>query len=85
MVDVVTLFGFLGSLTAACLFFPQVIRSYRTKKTHDLEWFGVIIGMANGVFWTAYGLLRQDPFIYVTNSVLFIGAFLLMLLKRQHG
>jgi uncharacterized protein with PQ loop repeat len=85
MVDLVTVFGVLGSITAASLFFPQVIRSYRSGKTHDIEWFGIIIGMVNGVFWVAYGILRGDPFIYVTNAVLFVGAFLLMVLKKKHG
>lgn len=85
MVDVVSLFGLLGSLTAASLFFPQVWTSYKTKKTHDLSWFGITIGMLNGVFWIGYGLFRTDPFIYVTNILLFSGAFLLMILKRKYG
>ncbi len=74
----------MGSITAASLFFPQVIASYKSKKTHDLAWFGILIGMLNGIFWIVYGLLRQDPFIWVTNSLLFIGAFLLMILKIKY-
>lgn len=85
MVDIAAIFGLLGSITAASLFFPQVWASYKTKKTHDLSWFLIIVGMLNGFFWVAYGLFRADPFIYVTNTVLFIGAFLLMLLKRMYG
>ncbi|MBS3128058.1 PQ-loop repeat-containing protein [Candidatus Woesearchaeota archaeon] len=79
------LFGFLGSLTAASLFFPQVIRSYKTKETKDLSWFGIVIGMLNGIFWVVYGLLKVDLFIWVTNTLLFIGAFLLLLLKKKYG
>lgn len=84
MPDIAPIFGLLASITAASLFFPQVWTSYRTKRTHDLAWFGIIIGMLNGVFWIVYGLLKADPFIYVTNTVLFIGAFLLMVLKRKY-
>lgn len=80
-----SIFGLLGSMTAASLFFPQVWRSYRTKHTRDIAWFGIIIGMLNGVFWVVYGFFKIDPFIYVTNIILFVGAFLLMLLKRKHG
>lgn len=79
-----SLFGILGSITAASLFFPQVWASYKAKHTRDIAWFGIIIGMLNGVFWVIYGLLMQDPFIYVTNAILFLGAFLLMLLKRRY-
>lgn len=85
MVEVVSLFGFLGAITASFLFFPQVWESYRTRKTHDIAWAGIIIGMLNGVVWFVYGLLKADAFIYVTNSILFLGAFLLMVLKRKYG
>jgi MtN3 and saliva related transmembrane protein len=80
-----SILGFLGSITAASLFFPQVWVSYKTKKTGEIAWFGIVIGMLNGVFWTSYGFIKGDPFIYVTNIILFIGAFLLMLLKKKYG
>lgn len=85
MTNIAYLFGILGSITAASLFFPQVWKSYKTKKTQDLSWFGIIIGMLNGAFWIVYGLLRADPFIYITNIILFVGAFLLMVLKKKYG
>jgi len=85
MVALTTIFGSLGAITAASLFFPQVWRSYKTKRTKDIAWFAIGIGMLNGVFWTTYGLLLSDPFIYVTNAILFIGAFLLLVLKRKYG
>ncbi len=79
------LFGYLGSIFASFIFFPQVWTSYKTKKTKDLSWMGIIIGMLNGISWVSYGLLKGDPFIWVTNSLLFIGAFLLMILKKKYG
>lgn len=85
MVDTASLFGLLGSITAASLFFPQVFASYKSKRTKDISWFIIIIGMLNGIFWLVYGLLKNDPFIYITNLILFIGAFLLFLLKKKHG
>ncbi|HBU06467.1 MAG TPA: hypothetical protein DEB09_00110 [Candidatus Magasanikbacteria bacterium] len=79
-----SIFGLLGSIAAASLFFPQVFKSYKTKQTKELAWFTIIIGMFNGICWIAYGLLKLDPFIYVTNTVLFIGALLLMFLKTKY-
>jgi len=84
MRNFVSLFGYLGSIFAALLFFPQVWPSYKTKKTRDLSWTGIVIGMLNGASWVCYGLLKQDPFIWVTNAILFIGAFLLMILKKRY-
>lgn len=85
MIEVVSIFGVLGAITAASLFYPQVWLSYKTKKTHDLSWYGIIIGILNGIFWTTYGVLKADPFIYITNIILFIGASLLMVLKKKYG
>lgn len=85
MIDIASLFGLLGSITAASLFFPQAWKSYKAKKTQGLSWFGILIGMLNGLFWIVYGLFRADPFIYATNLILFIGAFLLMIIKRKYG
>lgn len=83
--DIISLAGFLGAITASGLFFPQVWVSYRTKKTRDIAWSGIVIGMLNGIFWTAYGVGKADPFIYITNIILFIGVFMLMLLKKKYG
>lgn len=83
--SLVSLLGLLGSIAAASLNFPQVWTSFKTKRTRDIAWFSIIIGMFNGAFWTGYGVLKADPFIYVTNTLFFIGAFLLMLLKRKYG
>lgn len=85
MITFESLIGILGSLTAASLFFPQVYTSWKTKRTADLAWFGIVVGMLNGIFWSTYGVLKLDPFIYVTNGILFLGAFLLMVLKKRYG
>ncbi len=77
--------GFLASTTAASLFFPQVWSAWRTRRTHDLSWFMILIGVANSCLWLLYGLLKSDPFIYVTNSLGFVATFMLLLLKRKHG
>ncbi len=79
------LFGYLGSIFAALIFFPQVWTSYKTKRTKDLAWTGIIIGLLNGISWISYGLIKDDPFIYVTNVVLFVGASLLAVLKKRYG
>ena len=85
MISLELIFGYLGSFLAASIFFPQVWASYKSKDTSSLSWMGIIIGMLNGIAWICYGSLKGDPFIYVTNSILFIGAFLLMLLKKKYG
>jgi uncharacterized protein with PQ loop repeat len=80
-----TLIGLLASCAAASLFFPQVISSYKTKQTDGLAWPGIFLGLANAALWVTYGLMKNDPFIYATNSVAFVGAFCLLLLKKKYS
>lgn len=84
MVDLAPLFGLLGSITASTIFFPQVWWAWKTKKTKDLSWLTIIIGVLNGFFWIVYGVLKSDPFIYVTNTLLFIATFILAILKKKY-
>ncbi len=79
------IFGYSGSICASLLFFPQVWTSYKTKQTKSLSWLSIIIGLLNGLSWVGYGLLKNDPIIWVTNSLVFTGVFLLMLLKKKYG
>ncbi len=84
MTDLASIFGLLGAITASTIFFPQVWKTWKTKRTRDLSWPTVIIGMLNGFFWIAYGLLKSDPFIYVTNILLFIATALLAIMKKKY-
>ena len=85
MVELIFLLGLGGSICAASLFFPQVYKAWKMKETRDLAWLTIILGLANGLFWVSYGLLKSDPFIYVTNTLLFIALLLLAILKKKYG
>ena len=84
MVELVSLFGLLGSITASILFFPQVWKAWKVKKTKELSWLMICIGIFNGLFWTAYGVLKLDPFIYVTNTLLTSALVMLAVLKMRY-
>ncbi len=83
--NLVSLLGLAGSFTAAMLFFPQVYQAWKTKRTEELSWGTVGLGLANGIFWTSYGILKADPFIYVTNAILFSALAMLAVLKKRYG
>ncbi len=83
--EILTVLGAVASVTASFLFYPQVWASYKAKKTDVLSWTMILLGMLNGVLWGVYGFLKSDPFILLTNVMIFIGASLLFLLKRKYG
>ena len=84
MMDLTFVFGLLGSITASTIFFPQVWKSWKTKRTKDLSWYTIFIGVLNGFFWTVYGFMKSDPFIYVTNILLLTATLLLAVLKKKY-
>ncbi|MBI1971700.1 MAG: hypothetical protein HYS53_00205 [Candidatus Aenigmarchaeota archaeon] len=51
---------FAGFYYRINIIFPQVWLSWKTKKTNDLSWMTITIGMLNGFLWTAYGALKRQ-------------------------
>lgn len=82
--NITFLIGLVGSFTAATLFFPQVYTAWKTKRTKDLSWNTIYIGIANGTLWFFYGILKSDPFIYLTNAALFTAVTTLAILKKKY-
>lgn len=84
MADWASIVGVMGGITSSSMFFPQVWKSFKQKDTSSLSWLGLIVGFVNGVFWLSYGVLKNDPILYVTNSFFTTGALLLILLKLKY-
>ncbi|MFH1105796.1 MAG: SemiSWEET family transporter [Candidatus Aenigmatarchaeota archaeon] len=82
--ELVAIFGFLGAVTASIIFIPQVWKSWTSKKTNDLSWLTIILGILNGIFWVSYGALKNDPYIYLTNIFLFFATTCLALMKWKY-
>ena len=85
MVELISIIGLFGSITASSLFFPQVYAAWKTRRTKDLSWLTILIGVVNGLLWTSYGLLKADPFIYITNTLLAVATGMLVILKKRYG
>ncbi|NJB81933.1 SemiSWEET family sugar transporter [Wenyingzhuangia aestuarii] len=84
MITIASVFGVLGGITSSSMFFPQVWKSYKQKDTSSLSWIGLCVGALNGFFWLMYGVFKDDPIIYVTNSFFTLGALLLLMLKMKY-
>ncbi|MBT2532582.1 hypothetical protein J7E83_10715 [Arthrobacter sp. ISL-48] len=76
----ITLLGlFAGLLTTGC-WFPQLIRSWRTRSTGDISW-AYLAALTVGIgLWLVYGSLTGDLAIICSNAVtlaalLTLGAF----------
>ena len=57
---------FAGSLTVVS-FLPQVIRTWRTRRTGDLSMGMFAIIITASILWVAYGVITSDIPVILTN------------------
>lgn len=82
--------GFWGAVgTAAAILSalnvaPQLVKSWRTKRTGDLSYGMLAIVMAGNTLWVLHGVHRGDVALATANVVLFATALTLLLLKMTY-
>jgi len=76
--------AFLAVVASASNVIPQIVRSWRLKRTRDLSyWMLVIIGSGN-VLWIAHGMHIADAAIVAANGILLISVIILSIMKYQY-
>jgi len=83
--DWIIIFGFIAAIFTTFAFLPQVIKTFRLKKTSHIS-LGMYITQCTGNFlWLIYGLLILNIPLIVANGATFTMAFIVLLLKIKHG
>ncbi len=83
--DLVTMIGLLAGALTTLSYFPQVVKTLKTKETKDLSLLMYII-LAMGLFlWFLYGLFLKDLPIIIANSITFVLATAVLILKIKYG
>jgi MtN3 and saliva related transmembrane protein len=75
--------GALASLLTISAFVPQVIRSWRTRSTHDLSYGTLMLLVSQSIAWLSYGVLLRDPALIITNSVVCVFTILILVAKLR--
>jgi MtN3 and saliva related transmembrane protein len=66
-------------------FLPQLIKTWKTKSTHDIS-IGMYVTLSIGLLlWVFYGVYIYSLPIIITNVVTLILAFTVLVLKIRHG
>ena len=85
MMNSVTWLGLLAGCCTTFAYLPQVIRTWRTRSTHDIS-LGMFSLMMTGIaLWLGYGVLIGDLPIVVANVISFALAGTILVLKLKHG
>ncbi len=63
----IRLLGFVAGVLTVSSFLPQVVRTWRTKHTHDLSLGMFALLVTSGWLWVLYGIARRDWPVVATN------------------
>jgi len=72
-----------GSLTTIA-FVPQVVKTWRSKSTHDISYGMFILFSLGLLLWLAYGIVIDALPIIVSNSVTLVLALVILGLKFRY-
>jgi len=82
--DPITILGLVAGLLSTLAGLPQIIKIWRTKKTHDIS-LGMYIILSAGVFlWLIYGIIIKDIPIVVANFVGLVLVLSILVLKLKY-
>ena len=66
--NITQIVGIAAGVLTAISMLPQLIKMVKEKKAEDVSITMLLVLMAGLAMWIAYGILRQDWPIIVTNS-----------------
>lgn len=83
--DYIAIIGLMAGTCTTISFFPQVVKTIRSKETKDLS-LSMYMVLTTGIFlWMVYGILINDLPIIVANAISFALASVVLILKLKYG
>jgi MtN3 and saliva related transmembrane protein len=80
----VTILGYAACAVTALTFLPQVIKTWKEKSAKNVSMLMFIIAFINEVMWIAYGALRNDMVIVITNVIMITMCSIMISLKLRY-
>jgi MtN3 and saliva related transmembrane protein len=80
----ITLLGLCAAGCTTIAFLPQVIKTIRTKQTKDISFWMYFILVLGILLWLIYGILIGDIPLIVANTVTFLLAGMVFVLKLKY-
>lgn len=83
-ISAVTIIGIVASIGTALSMVPQLTKLIKDKKAGDISIYMLIVLFAGIGCWVAYGILKRDWIIIISNSFSFIVNLLLTILTIKY-
>jgi MtN3 and saliva related transmembrane protein len=81
---VTDILGYAACAVTALTFLPQVIKTWKEKSAKNVSLMMFVIAFINEAMWIAYGVLRNDMVIIVTNVIMIIMCSIMISLKLRY-
>ncbi|MDX1954600.1 MAG: SemiSWEET transporter [Chitinophagaceae bacterium] len=80
----VDLLGYSACAVTALTFLPQVLKTWKEKSAANVSLMMFVIAFINEVMWIAYGVMKQDNVIIVTNVIMISLCSVMIFLKLKY-
>ena len=81
----ITALGLMAGILTTISFVPQVVQCAKTHNTAGISLPMYIIFVIGIFLWLVYGLLINQPPVWLANSVTLILAFSILIMKIRYG
>ena len=82
--DTITLIGYFAGTFTTVSFLPQVIRSWKTKSTHDISFAMLALFGLGMLLWATYGFWINSLPIILANVITFALIIVLLAMKIRY-
>ena len=80
----ITWIGLLAGTLTTISFFPQMLKTWKTRSTKDISLGMFLMFCAGVLLWIIYGLFLEDIPVIMTNVATFSLAFPILVLKLKY-
>jgi MtN3 and saliva related transmembrane protein len=77
--------GSVAGISTTCAFLPQVIRTWKTRSTHDISLGMFLLTVFGLILWLIYGLERNDWPLIATDAASLLLSATILGLKLRYG
>ena len=80
----ITWIGLLAGTLTTISFFPQMLKTWKTRSTKDISLEMFLLFCSGLLLWIVYGLFLRDIPVIMTHVAIFILAFPILVLKLKY-
>ena len=81
----IELIGYSGGLLSSSMLFPQIYKTFTTKKADDISYYFLYMSIISCILWDSYAIIVVDRPLMFSSSIAFISNLILLYLKYNYN